>query len=109
MRIEIIKGQEMHLEEIVELIRNSEIVKLYFPNTDVQRILKKAIEKNRVYLALKKNQVVGFIWYSQDGTFSKYPYLHLIIVCPKQREKGYGRELINFFESKLCENYNKVS
>ncbi len=108
MGIEIVKGKEMHLEEIVKLIETSEIGERYFLNKNIYDMMKKGVQKKEVYVALKSNHIVGFINYSIEGTFSKYPYLHLIIINPSQRRKGYGEMLLGFFESEISKNYNKV-
>ncbi|MCS4474096.1 GNAT family N-acetyltransferase [Clostridium botulinum] len=48
------------------------------------------------------NAMLGFIWFSMDGVFSKFPYLNMLFVFPEFRESGIGRCLLNFFENMVC-------
>lgn len=43
--------------------------------------------------------MLGFMWFSMDGVFSKFPYLNMLFVFPEFRESGIGRCLLNFLKT----------
>ncbi len=99
--VEVIKEHE--LKECCFRLFQSDFGKMYYPTyKTVLEILKKAYRKNNIFVAKMDNAMLGFIWFSMDGVFSKFPYLNMLFVFPEFRESGIGRCLLNFFENMVC-------
>ncbi|WP_434306054.1 GNAT family N-acetyltransferase [Clostridium botulinum] len=104
--VEVIKEHE--LKECCFRLFQSDFGKMYYPTyKTVLEILKKAYRKNNIFVAKLDNAMLGFIWFSMDGVFSKFPYLNMLFVFPEFRESGIGRCLLSFFENMVCKE-NKI-
>lgn len=109
MNLKIVKGEKEHLKECCEILIDSEIGRIYFVEKNLTKIIGNALENGEIYAAIgENNKCLGFIWYSLDGAFQKFPYLHIIIVEKNFREKGLGKALIKYFEEIVCKKYEKV-
>lgn len=109
MNLKIVKGEKEHLKECCEILIDSEIGRVYFAEKNLTKIINNALENGEIYAAVDdNNKCLGFIWYSLDGAFQKFPYLHVIIVEKNFREKGLGKALIKYFEEVVCKKYEKV-
>ncbi len=96
--IEVIKKHE--LKECCFRLFQSDFGKTYYPTyKTVLEILKKAYRKNNIFVAKMDNTMLGFIWFSMDGVFSKFPYLNMLFVFPEFRENGIGRCLLSFLKT----------
>lgn len=104
----LITASEKHLDLLVKEISESELGQVYFENKKFDQYLKLAIEKNEVVLLMEKETFIGMMWFSLQGTFNKYPYLHMLLVNPKYRHKGVATKLLNYFEKKITSAYQKV-
>ena len=88
---------------------NSKLGEIYFSDKDPAQFLAKAIDSREISVAINnENQTIGFIWAELNGTFGKYPYLHLIVVVDNYRGKGIGQKLISYFEDVITADYDKV-
>lgn len=87
-------------EDIVRIINETDLSEIYFKEKDLHKIIYNAISKHEVHILLA-DEILGFIWTKEDGSFDKYPFLHMIAVKSNQRSKGYGKYLLNFFEHDL--------
>lgn len=105
--MKIVKAKLEHRNIITNLIRNSDLGEIYFKEKNLLSIVEKAIDTSTVYVAIT-DDIVGFIWSDDYGVFDKYPYLHMVIVDEKHRSKGYGEQLLAFFEKELYGNQNKL-
>jgi len=106
MTIEL--GKIEALDRIVDIIKNSPLGDVYFMNKDLCKIISDAISKEEVHVLLETDIVLGFIWSNKEGTFGKYPYLHMLIIDQNYRNKGYGSSLIAYFENVLYKEYDQV-
>lgn len=98
MTIRLAKTNET--ESIVKIINETDLSEIYFKEKDLHKIIYNAISKQEVYILLE-DEMLGFIWTKEDGSFDKYPFLHMIAVKSHQRSKGYGKHLLDFFENDL--------
>lgn len=109
MNFKIVKGKKGNLKECCEILIDSEIGKIYFIEKNLTKIINNALENEEIYVAVdEKNKCLGFIWYTLDGAFQKFPYLHVITIERNFRGKGIGKELINYFEDIICEKFEKI-
>ncbi len=96
-----------------EFLFSTELGKTYYP---VESFLEQAVSRayhkkqDRIFLAFRKEKLVGVIWYVTEGAFYNYPYLHMIAVEESSRGQGYGTQMLAFMEDKILEQKltNKV-
>ena len=106
---QIIMGTLKHLEECYKMLIDSELGKVYFSNKNSYRMISRGLENEEILVVVnEENKCIGFIWFEINGTFGKYPYLHMIIIDKKFQGKGIGKALINYFENVVTVNYDKV-
>ena len=105
----IIIANKEYIEECYKMLMSSDLGKTYFSNKDPYKILLRALENEEIFIALSNDKrCLGFIWVELNGTFGKYPYLHMIIVGEKFRGQGIGKILIAHFENVITSGYDKV-
>ena len=98
--MKIIKAEPNHLEECAKILFRSELGKRYYPNEKILiKKLGEGMENDEFFVATSKNEILGFIWFTLNGAFSSFPYLHIVVVDEKYRNRGIGKELIKFYES----------
>ncbi len=109
MSLKTVKGKTEYLDDCCDILQDSEIGRMYFAEKNIRRIIGNALESGDIDIAINENgKCLGFIWYALDGTFQKFPYLHLIVIETSVRGKGIGKELIQYFEKTVCKNFNKI-
>lgn len=109
LKNQIMMGKPEHLEGCYRILMDSELGKVYFSNKSPYKAISRALENEEIHVALsEENKCIGFIWYRINGTFDKYPYLHMIVVDKKFQSKGIGKTLIYYFENVITVNYDKV-
>jgi ribosomal protein S18 acetylase RimI-like enzyme len=91
-------------------LEDSKLFDEYFYDIEKRKsFISEGIEKQEVYIAKDENKkTVGFIQIGEKGMFSKYPFLRLIAVKQEYRNKGYGTELLNFYEAKYKNKVDRV-
>lgn len=107
--IHIEKGTDQYIEDCVEALCSSELGRIYFSQEDkAKKSIIEGLEKGEIWLAINKyEECVGFLWYIENGAFHSFPYLYIIAVRNQYRNKGIGKELMNYFEKVLCEGCSK--
>lgn len=109
LQIKIETATRENLEACYEILINSKLGEIYFSDKDPAKLLARAIDSQEISIAINnEDKVVGFIWAELDGTFGKYPYLHLIVVDLNYQGQGIGHKLISYFEDVITADYNKV-
>lgn len=97
---------ESHLDICASELFSSKFGKIYYPSLNILiNILYEANKKDYIYIARYHSNIVGFIWFSKDTMFGKFPYLNLIFVFERYRKLGIGECFLNYFEKKSFENY----
>jgi ribosomal protein S18 acetylase RimI-like enzyme len=106
--ISIIKGTTKHLRECTEALLDSHIGTVYFPSAEkAQAFLKEGVTKGEIFVAVDKHDnCLGYIWFTVDGTFYKFPYVLNIAIKKDVRRRGVGKKLLVFFEN---EGFKKAS
>ncbi len=96
--ITMTKIEKTEIDLCVEAFEESDFLKTYYPNKEVFRdVFSKATEKDLVYVCKGNQGIIGFLWFSSDGVFSKFPYLNLIYVFQRHRGGGHAQRLMSFF------------
>ncbi len=108
MDYQIIKGDAKHLDECVEILLDSHLGRTYFSRQSPRGMIEKAIKKEELVVVLLNSKCVGFLFFEINGTFDKYPYLHVIVVDERYQKQGIGRALITNFEQVLTRDYDHL-
>lgn len=100
---------ENHLETDIDIcsneLFNTKFGKTYYPSIFIlKNILHEAMKKDNIFVAKYNGNILGFIWFSKNTMFGKFPYLNLIFVFEKYRGVGAGSKLLNCFETKVFED-----
>jgi ribosomal protein S18 acetylase RimI-like enzyme len=99
MNIKIIKGTSEHLKDCEEALLKSDLGKHYAQREGVARkAIEEGLDQGNLYVAIADDICTGFIFYTPNGAFHSFPYLHLMAVKEEYRSKGIGKLLIEFFE-----------
>ncbi len=101
-------AQPKDLSDIVNLIKPSLLGEMYFKNKSFSVIIEKAIEREEIILTFNNEETTGLLWVELNGTFGKYPYLHMLLVKESHQGKGIGKLLLKYFEEDLTSEYHKV-
>ena len=105
-RIEKMKEEDVLI--CAEAVYSTDFGRLYYPSVKIlERLLREGLERDFIYTAKKNGTVLGFIWFSLNSMFGKFPYLNFIFVLEPYKKKGVGRELIKHFEKtafQICKN-----
>lgn len=102
MQIIIVKGTMEHLVACAEALIDSEIGATYFPTAqEAKAFLQQGLNKGEVFVAMdEQGDCVGYIWFTLEGAFYRFPYLLNIAVKKDLRGKGIGKKLLALFEEK---------
>lgn len=94
-----------------DILSNSKIGKTYYPTKKIiAHALEKALENDVVYVSENEDgKITGFIWFTLNGAFASYPYLHIICVSKDCRHTGIGKELLSFYEHYCLEKTKKFA
>ena len=101
------KGKEIYLAQLVEIFMDTPLAAIYFKDKSPENIIARGLKNGQVFVALDEEKCVGFLLFEEQGTFGKYPYLHVLVVAEKYRQEGIGKQLINYYEEVLVEDYDK--
>lgn len=105
---------EIQIEKITEdavdicatAVMDTDFGRLYYPSVSIcKKILKEGMQKDFVFVAKQHDTITGFIWFSQDTMFGKFPYLNLIFVFAPYRKQGVGQKLLTYFEKTVFDLY----
>ena len=110
MEINIIQGEPKHLMDCKIALQESELGRVYFTEENkITRVFNEAILKKEILVAIdKENKCMGFIWFTLDGAFNKYPYWHMIVVKKEYGNCGIGKVLLQHFEGVSAKTSSKV-
>jgi Acetyltransferases len=109
MSIRIETGSLAYLDDCEEALRDSELGKVYFEKEgSAKNAVLEGLNSPSFYVALEKDQCVGFMYYIPEGAFHSFPYLHLIAVKAECRGKGVGKEMLEFLEDMVFKTRDKI-
>jgi ribosomal protein S18 acetylase RimI-like enzyme len=102
LEIIIVKGAMKHLKGCAEALIHSEIGAAYFPSVrEAEAFLQQGLTKGEIFVAMDEHgDCVGYIWFTLEGAFYRFPYLLNIAVKKELRGKGIGRKLLALFEER---------
>lgn len=109
MKLETSKKEE--LEEVIELLNSTEIGELYFGN-NIEKIgfaVRREHEKNCILIARNENNsIIGTLIHDINGTFGKYPYIHMLAVSPAFQNQGIGTSMLELYEKEHLKTGDKI-
>ena len=73
----------------------------FFKNHHSREKIEMDIKNNIVYLYVIQDEIVGTVTVKENEILR-------LFVLPKHQKKGYGRELLDFAESKVREEYSEI-
>jgi ribosomal protein S18 acetylase RimI-like enzyme len=110
--ITITKAQMQYLEDCKVALVKSKLGQVYFPLEEkALSTLTEGITKGEIFVAVDEDEgeeCLGFIWFTLEGAFHSFPYLHIIAVKEAFRGMGIGRKLLHFFEETAFTHHSKV-
>lgn len=99
MNIKIIKGNYEHLKDCEEALLKSSLGEHYFQSEgSAHKAIEEGLEQGTLFVAIVQDICTGFMFYITNGAFHSYPYLHLVAVKDEYRDKGIGKQLVEYFE-----------
>lgn len=110
-KLEVIDGDIKHIDQCIEITRNSEIGKRYFNDGSkkLYNIFERGIKKSELKIMIdSEHNCIGFLMVTHNGAFDMYPYLHLIVVNEDYRGKRYGSTLMKYYEDEFYPNARKL-
>lgn len=109
MDIRIVKGGMAYLEDCEEALNHSELGRHYFEREGSARsAVLEAIDNDKLYVALRNDQCIGFFYYLPKGAFHSFPLLHLIAIKEEYRRKGVGKIMMGYFEEMVFNDRDKT-
>jgi len=110
MAITIEKGTLKHRKECKDILLNSQVGEVYFPRASMAEVyLKEGLSRGEIYVAIDKELgCVGYMWFTANSMFYKFPYLKNIVVKEENRSKGIGKKLLAFYEDIAFKSANKI-
>ncbi len=109
MDVKIMKAEGRYQEDCVQALHKSELGRVYFPDEEkARRAVLEGYSKGEFYLAINKEECLGFLWYLPNGAFHSFPYLHIIAVKEQYRGCGIGKKLLGFFETVISQDSEKA-
>ena len=93
------KGTIENLSDCEEALLNSELGKRYFSKEgSAANAIKDWLEKGNLFVAMIKDDCVGFVYYIPNGAFHSFPYIHILAVKEAYRGNNIGAKLLEFIE-----------
>lgn len=87
---------QIMLAEPIDLIELVEIDKEVIGSDSRKKDFKEAIESNRCLVAKRDSTIVGFLIYHTE--FFDCSFIKLVMVHPLERNKGYAKTMMRYFE-----------
>lgn len=110
MEISLIKGTPLHIPACVDALMDSDLGRHYFPGHEqATNAVLEFMGCDHFLVAIDEaDRWVGFLCYLPTGAFHAYPYLHLLVVSPPDRGRGFGSRLMDAFEGLIAKGKDKV-
>lgn len=107
--LDIKKGDDKYIDECVVALQDSALGRVYFSQENkALNAIKEGLDNGEIWVAIDDSEgCVGFIWSIEKGAFHSFPYLHIIAVGSKFRNKGIGKELMEYYETIICAGRGK--
>ena len=110
MEIKFVEGSGKHIPECANALKHSKLGEIYFEIEDSAITeISAFVELNTLLVAIDENQnFIGFVCYILNGAFHSFPYLHIITIAEKERNKGYGTKVMDLFEKQMFMKHSKI-
>ncbi len=105
MSIRFVRSDETYYRSCLWELWNSELGKTYFKDiNETKKTFDKIVSGENLLIAVDDDRFVGFICYSETGTFNTFPFIHLFVIAEALRGRGYGGEVLDAIESDVRKN-----
>lgn len=105
------KANIKDIVSMVSIIDDSDLGSIYFKNDKekIEKMIRSEMDQDNIVIGEDCNMAcVAVLIYKLDGAFGIHPYIHIIAVDSASRGKGYGKQLLNYFEDEIVPNYRKI-
>lgn len=105
------KANTKDIVSMVSIIDDSDLGSIYFKNDKekIEKMIRSEMDQEIIVIGEDCNMAcVAVLIYKLDGAFGIHPYIHIIAVDSASRGKGYGMQLLNYFEEEIVPNYRKI-
>jgi ribosomal protein S18 acetylase RimI-like enzyme len=102
--VSINEGVPAHLEACVAAVRDSELGRTYYQQDEARLagIIREGLVKGEIRVAsIAEDPCLGFIWFTGNGMFYRFPYIRLLAVKSVRRSNGVGSLLLGYVENLL--------
>lgn len=107
MKLEIRLATPLDVYDCINCVKESQLWDVYFNDDSVDLVLR-FINKKQIYLAKDEHKkTVGFMGIIPEGCFGTFPYLAILSVHAQHRGRGFGKQLLEKFESIGFEDANR--
>ena len=99
------------IDSMVSIIANSDLGSIYFKHDKekIEKMIRSEMNQENIVIGEDHNkECVAVLIYKLEGAFGIHPYIHIIAVDTASRGKGYGKQLLNYFEEEIVPNYRKI-
>ncbi|GAB6109063.1 GNAT family N-acetyltransferase [Fusibacter bizertensis] len=99
------------IDSIVSIIDDSDLGSIYFKKDKekIENMIKSEMDQENIVIGENHNmECVAVLIYSLDGAFGIHPCIHILAVDSASRGRGYGKQLLNYFEEEIVPNYRKI-
>ncbi len=118
MKVLIKKAKIKDAESCLDCIKHSLLWNAYYKDSSALDLVIDAIRRKEIYVALNKNEnCIGFMGIVPKGGFGQFPFLSILAVKKRYRNKNIGKQLLDTFETLafkgndcsfvLCSDFNK--
>lgn len=102
-------GSMTQLDACYDLLMSSQLGRVYFSGKNPRGILQRGLEDGEISVVITDDgKCIGFIWVEMNGTFGRYPYLHMVVIHEDYQGGGIGTQLIGYVEKAIAPSYDKV-
>jgi ribosomal protein S18 acetylase RimI-like enzyme len=109
MSIKFVECNPDYYQMCIKELWNSELGKAYFKDLeDTKNIFEKIVKKEKLLIALDKDEFIGFVCYSENGMFNGFPYIHFFVIAENIRSKGYGTKMLDIYEDIIRKDFSRV-
>lgn len=109
MNIKLEKSNLKYINACADALKNSSLGQYYFSNDNsALEAVKEGFEQKTLYIALKDDDFIGFLYYIPFGAFHGYPYIHLFVIKEDFRKKGIGKIVLEKFEEMIFKHVDKI-
>lgn len=86
-------------------VEHFEVLK-YLERHIEEEILKKKIENGEIFIIFENGKILGWLRYNMF--WDEHPFMNMLFIIETQRNKGYGKKLVQFWEDEMIKNGSSI-